>query len=531
MEKLSRRQFLVGSGAIGALAVGGAALAGCASGAAASGAASGDAAAAANLVEVTDVSATEECDIVVCGSGSAGTYAAVRAAELGANVIWLEKRDIRGGTSFIAESFYAPIAQEGPDGIDIDAEVGAYMQYQNWCSYEPGVRAYLENAAEAAEWAIEHGAKLIGMGPIYMNFDEDGSWLNMGTGMLTPLWEYGDSLENLDLRLSTTAVNIVLDDAGKVGGVYAQDADGNITQINAKAVILACGGYGHNEEMKRDRMRVPADRVVFLGIPGQDGEGVNMALAAGALPQAPSAVLYGHSKIADEDWDSIIAVFTRWPASWRLPQEEGKTLAMVNQSGKRFYNETAEYDGSRVNAAVAQQTTAFTLFDENHVKTYEGFDEFDYGSGVATGEFRAAIEANPKVYKADTFEELAEQMGVDPETFVQTVEDYNAMIEGGGQDILGADPTLLAPLKSAPFYAAVTEACAYSTCGGVRGGAGAQAMDADDNPIPGLYVCGLDNGSLYFDDYRGAQGGSAQGNACTSGFIAGKAACEEIGII
>ena len=108
--------------------------------------------------------------------------------------------------------------------------------------------------------------------------------------------------ENLDFRLETPAVNVIVED-GVVKGVYAQSGD-DIIRINAKATILATGGFGKNPEMCAERLRVPSERVVFLGFDGQDGDGINMALEAGAAPQAPSSVMYGLSKACGESWSS-----------------------------------------------------------------------------------------------------------------------------------------------------------------------------------------------------------------------------------
>ena len=119
MENISRRQFLIGGGLLGAAALGSMGLTGCAPAQPAASAQSESggknlANTSSQLVEVneSDVSATEDCDIVVCGSGSAGTYAAVRAAELGASVIWLEKTTNKGGTSTVTEGINAPNTQE-----------------------------------------------------------------------------------------------------------------------------------------------------------------------------------------------------------------------------------------------------------------------------------------------------------------------------------------------------------------------------------------------------------------------------------
>lgn len=262
-----------------------------------------------------------------------------------------------------------------------------------------------------------------------------------------------------------------------------------------------------------------------------------MALTAGALPQAPSAVMYGLSKACGENWSSMLSIFTQWPPTYRYPLEIGKTLPMVNQSGVRFYNETLaeDADTSRLNTAIASQSKVFTLFDEAHVEAYEGEDklnEFVAFMGVGSGEFRSLVEGSDFVWKADSFEELAELMGVDSEALAATMEDYNNRAKGdGSHDPLGADPALMTPLEKKPFYAVQVEACAYSTCGGVRGDYEARAIGHDDLPIKGLFVCGIDNGSMQFNDYPyGLHGGSGQGAACTTGYVAANAACKDLGL-
>lgn len=553
MDKvISRRDFIVGGGVFGAsmAAVG---LAGCAPSNAglpstdtdASGTSThkgADRPLSSRLVEVDegDVARTEECDVVVCGSGSAGTYAAIRAAELGARVIWLEKTSLKGGTSTITEGTLAYNTQEQLDAqgpTDLQAEFEAYMQWHNWGAYAPGIWCYLDNSGEALDWAISHGASMStgGQGALLSCFDEAGNWVNNGEGMLKPLWAYGETLDNLDFRLESPAVNIILDNEG-VGGVYAKSG-GDLVRINAKATVLATGGFGKNPEMCAERLRIPSERVVFLGFDGQDGDGINMALTAGALPQAPSAVMYGLSKACGESWSSMLSIFTQWPPTYRYPLEIGKTLPMVNQSGVRFYNETLaeDADTSRLNTAIASQSKVFTLFDEAHVEAYEGEDklnEFVAFMGVGSGEFRSLVEGSDYVWKADSFEELAELMGVDSEALAATMEDYNNRAKGdGSHDPLGADPALMTPLEKKPFYAVQVEACAYSTCGGVRGDYEARAIGHDDLPIKGLFVCGIDNGSMQFNDYPyGLHGGSGQGAACTTGYVAANAACKDLGL-
>lgn len=373
MEKsITRRSFLAGSAAVSSIAALG--LAGCASSqkTATPTAATGTEGiitpsypAYARTLDIAenDVIRTEDADIVVVGSGSAGTFAAVRAAERGARVIWLEKTSSKGGTSTITEGLTAFDAeQQRATGEKSDLK-GIYtmlMDWHNWGAKTEAFQTYFDFSGKAIDWAISHGANLVYSGnptkPHYGAADDQGNWMNIGTGVLAPLWEYGDSLDNLDFRIETPAVNIVVEN-GAVKGIYAQEADG-IVRINAQAVIMATGGFASNVEMAREWLRVPAERIKFMSFEGQDGDGINMALAAGASRHAPTTVNYGLTTIEGSAWDSQLSIFTVWCPSWRVDLDgilpAGKPIPFVNHTGVRFYNEAKleELNTSMLNTAI-----------------------------------------------------------------------------------------------------------------------------------------------------------------------------------
>lgn len=149
------------------------------------------------------------------------------------------------------------------------------MDWHNWGAKTEAFQTYFDFSGKAVDWAVSHGASLVYSGnpkkPHYSPVDAQGNWMNIGTGVLTPLWEYGETLDNLDFRLETPAVNIIVDN-GTVKGVYAQEADG-IVRINAKSVIMATGGFASNVDMGKEWLRVPAERIKFMSFEGQDGDG------------------------------------------------------------------------------------------------------------------------------------------------------------------------------------------------------------------------------------------------------------------
>lgn len=170
MEKsITRRSFLAGSAAESSIAALG--LAGCASSqkTATPTAATGTEGiitpsypAYARTLDIAenDVIRTEDADIVVVGSGSAGTFAAVRAAERGARVIWLEKTSSKGGTSTITEGLTAFDAeQQRATGEKSDLK-GIYtmlMDWHNWGAKTEAFQTYFDFSGKAIDWAISHG--------------------------------------------------------------------------------------------------------------------------------------------------------------------------------------------------------------------------------------------------------------------------------------------------------------------------------------------------------------------------------------
>lgn len=560
---VSRRAFLAGLAAVGA---GGAlaGLSGCSGGRVSS--SSGEPSAAdagsgasrgddnivgkgmwySKLTEISpnDVSRVDEADIVVVGSGSSGTFAAIRAAERGAKVIWLEKTNLKGGTSTVTEGFTAFNATPQVETGELTDTLPIFNMLMDWHYYGAKSEAfnlYFDNSNLATDWAIAHGARLKYNGrpqkPHYECYDDDGKWMQIGEGMLEPLWTYGDTMSNLDFRLETPAINISCS-GGAVDGVYAQEPDGSIILIKSKAVVMATGGFASNVEMGKEWLRVPANRIQFLGFDGQDGDGINMSLNAGAGRHAPTSVNYGLTTIEGSPWNSMLTIFTVWCPSWRVDPAgtipAGKSIPFVNQDGRRFYNEALleDLNTSMLNTAVSSQVKAFAVFDKNHVDTYSTFNEFDYITGIAKGNFRDELSSSSAVHEADTLEELADLMGVDKEGFVKTIAEYNACAEGKDvPDVMGTPPTEMTPVVEPPFYAARITACAYGTHGGVSTDYHCQAVDENGNPVVGLYVAGQDNGSMYFNDYPyGLMGGTCQGGALTTGFVAANSACDALSI-
>lgn len=111
----------------------------------------------------------------------------------------------------------------------------------------------------------------------------------------------------------------------------------------------------------------------------------------------------------------------------RCPPARRQATSLREPRGVRFYNEAKleELNTSMLNTAVSSQKAAFAVFDADHVATYGGFGDFNYGSGISEGDFAKECENSPAVFVDDTLEGLAAQMGIDTTAFTTTIAEYN----------------------------------------------------------------------------------------------------------
>ncbi|OUO88002.1 hypothetical protein B5F40_13130 [Gordonibacter sp. An230] len=522
---INRRQFLSTSLLAGITVAGATALGGCA--APAKNAKenlvdeSGDAGAQAFDME-------ETCDIVVCGTGTAGTSAVARAVDLGAKVICLEKRTERGGTSQFTEGFACVNSSATKKtGVEFDKQE-AYlkiMEYEDWGSLSEPLRAYINMSGEAVDWVESKGVEVTPTNPILMS-DEityvngttvNGEYTLNGPGLNDPMWAFAESTGKVDLRLETSLTGLVIED-GQVKGAYATDASGKVIRINAKAVILATGGFCGNAEMVERYMNVPYDRFVFYGLDGREGDGIRFAIQAGAAMHAPSALMYTFGGAANTvEMNNVLNAAIAW-----------EVHVTVNQDGKRFYNEGLAYtDPTNRNIALLNQQAAYAIVDSAYIERMAAMGDIDYGSGKSTGDLLENLKSNPDCHKADTLQALAQAIGVDYTNLEASVEAYNQCVKNRIDPEFNVMPDfLINSVTQAPFYAVRLKASSYTTLGGLASDGDMRVLNEQMSPIVGLFACGTDNGSLYYRDYpMSVFGGLGQGWCLTSGYLAANAAC------
>ncbi len=428
--------------------------------------------AAAEPVEKT--AETLDCDVVIVGAGGAGLTAAVRANQEGAKVLVLEKMPLVGGNSLKASGGMNCAGTKFQAALDItDSGVREFIEdtmngghYMNDLGL---VATMAANSSDAVDWLESIGAPLPKVAATggtvhkYLHSPEDGS--PVGTYLIAKLGEEAEK-QGIEIMLNTTATEILMD-GGAAVGVKAED-DAHEYTVNAKAVILATGGFGSNFELMCS-FNPSLANAVTTNHPGATGDGILMAEAVGA---------------ATVDMDQIQLHPTVYQETSTLVSEKMRSLGsiLVNQEGKRFCNDLSTRDA--VSAAELQQTGgyAYIVFDQNLV---------DQNKSAKT-----YIERGMAV-QGDTYEALAEAMGVDAAAFVQTMETWNAAVAAGEDAEFGRNNGMDADLSVAPFYAIKIAPGIHHTMGGVKIDTATEVISTEGKPIPGLFAAGETTGGVH----------------------------------
>ncbi len=525
--ELTRRNFIASAAVLGTAA----AVAGSASVANASEIVT--AAERGSGVEPSSVDTTVEADVAVVGGGMTGLCAAVSAAQNGAKVVVLEKRDMLGGNGSMPEGLFAvnsPLQEaqgiESPTVLDI---VKNEFQFNNFRITYDYWANFINGSGESIQWLLDLGAEFDPVGsmfgsPMVFHYGKDGH----ASAIVEALQNELESLDNITVLYETPGTALKMDD-GKVAGVYGVGADGSVTLVSAPSVVLCSGGFSCDTAMVHDRVGYDTTYMqVSAGRPQNVGDGMAMALAAGAA-ECPSACLTAPRSAYDTFATNMFVVSAGQPYLW------------LNELGHRYiWEDLGTQSQCLVVRANMAQKKAFLIFDQAefdrlcvegpHIKRYR----FWPGDPLEdlTAEIEEALQVEPDadgvrpVYKADTIEELAEMLGIDVEETVKSVDRYNELCEKGVDEDFGKDPQYLIPVQTGPFYAFRQTLECQSSIGGIDIDPVNRVLTPEGATIPGLWAGGSDGMKLTMETYNIEVPGSFLGYCVYSGRTMGQAAAE-----
>lgn len=448
----------------------------------------------------------EVFDVVIIGAGAAGLSAAIEAGLLNSSVAVLEKSDVVGGEARLSGGVMAG------HGTRRTREQGCNATFEQvWEHFENTAPTFGRYNPEVARLVAEHGGETIDwLESLGVEFEDDlvadpnyAPHLRIvhqvaqgGPGFVEPLLRAATAAGAV-IRKETPVTRIVQDASGVVIGVEVTRG-GKTSRIGArKGVLLASGGYGANAKLIE--LLNPAMRNVgFVCSPHSMGDGLALAAGVGAVTVRTGD---GPMLLPSVNVDGT-GMF-----QWHAIQGGGMLLG---EDAKRFVNEDLPYTDNTLPLAILKQ------IDKQQAKHVWMI--------VNDGHYlKHARHIHPvELVEADTIEEMARKVDLDPQALTETVARYNRFCAEQVDRDLGR-VNFLIPLEKGPFFASKVRPAAVMTIGGVRTDARARVIGYPANteesrtygPIPALYAAGQ------VTDWPGV-GGWTVSSAFTMGRIAGR---------
>ena len=484
--------------------------------------AGGDVAALKEIKPEVVVAEDEEltADVVVIGAGMA---AAVTASQEGKSVIVIEKTGNMGGNTALAGGALNAVDDGSETALARDDSVDFHYEQTFNGGDKQGdpelVRILVENAWDGVEWL-----KSLGMEFQPGVFTVTGGMYERahkpvepeGSGFFKTYQAYMDSNDGITMKYNTKADSFIVED-GVVVGVACTGETGNKVTVKANnGVVLATGGFGQNVEM-REKYNAETklwptldDSIPSTNTPAITGDGILMAEAIGAdLVQMGNIQMLplGDPKTGSLSGNIEHAVESR---------------IFVNKEGNRFVNEGGRRDEMTLGLFDQTDTTMYIVMDSDTYPTGDEVNNFN--------EKMSDLVAAGRAYKADTLEELAEQINVPAENLVKAVEEYNRHCLGGdlegkedefGRVLFTDTDKVNNGINNPPYYAGERVPTVHHTMGGVKINKNTEVLDKDGNAIPGLYAAGEVTGGIHGSNRLG---GNALTDTVVFGRIAGKSA-------
>lgn len=460
-----------------------------------------------------EVKATYDTDVCVVGGGGSGLASAIAAVQAGANVIVLEKCGITGGSTNVSEGALNAVDPERQEKQGIEDSIETFYTTTIEGGHNQGtpelVHYLTDNALDSVHWLESLGVEFK---------DECGSATgSLGERSHYPATPSGntyirsfqkfieDNADKITLLNDMQAKELITNDAGDVVGVKAiYDGSEDVT-VNAKAVIIATGGFGANVEYRQKvndgvwKEVVLDDSIGCTNIkPCAQGEGLALAEGAGAE-------LIGLSDI------QLHPCGTPGTGLMEDIRTSGRNRIFVNTEGKRFVNEGAERD-KLCKAIFAQPDGTYWVV----VNTLRYPDPDEPDANGATINNMLALQ---HIVTGETVDELAAAMDVDAANLQASIDAYNAVVDGATDEFgFVCDNTADAAMVDGPWYACRKVPTVHHTMGGIHVNVESEAVSADGKVIPGLYAAGEVTGGIHGSNRLG---GNAIADCMTFGRNAG----------
>ncbi len=482
---------------------------------------------------------TQKADLVIVGGGLAGLCAAYAAVRKGVKPIVLEKLKFLGGAGLFPEgSLGVNTRYTKSHGITTTVQqvLDAALQYHHFRCDPAVLRVLIEQSAQTIDDVEDLGIQFRGIRTMYPKEESLMTWHLFKGGCAEVCAKFIEQIKQRggELHTNTTVTKLIMKN-GKVAGVEASSTSGDKWVIEAKKVIIATGGFAANKAMIAQHVFDSSDlgvqEPIWLRGPvvdGRTGDGINMARMVGA------GIKGMHTVAGNAPYLPDVPPINQFSGPDELKQGRcalAQPWLWVDHTGRRFFNESRGSIFVDVyNAMTSAGGVSYTIFDQAKMdKMVNEGAVLPFNAIVLAG---VPLKALPKTwemgmqrgwaFKADTIEELAQQIGVPPANLMDTMKKVNKYAEDGVDPEFGRNREHLVKfdLQKGPYYALKAIRCFFLTLGGVTVTPNFEAKTPQGDVIPGLYVVGQDIGGLYDSSYDLRCEGSASSFAMTSGRVA-----------
>ena len=307
--------------------------------------------------------------------------------------------------------------------------------------------------------------------------------------------------DGVDLYLDTPATAFLTDESGAVTGVVSESEKRGTKKFHAKAVILCTGDYARNNELNAQLAPETVGEYTSTA-KSNTGDGLKMAVKLGAGLHPYQESLSGNFNADPFDMPVVGQPNNQFPFS----------VLLVDRNGKRRVSEAAGIHAQQVYFIYEDEPDhAWAVMDQDIADKFLNLEKY----------LEQTKSGHPfiKAFKADSIEELAKLIEMNPEVLAKTVADYNVLCEAGKDTEFGKAEKYLNPISEGPYYAVKEYDMTRGNYGGILTNADFQVVTAEGTPIQGLFATGIISSGSYFGDYY--PGREALSLCAHGGYIAG----------
>ena len=507
-------------------------------------------------IDEAAITETVDTDILIVGAGNGGIFAAAYAAANGLNFRIIEQngnvQDTRHWYGAIDSAAAKEAGEKPADRAKLLSEISRYASgkcdqrvVKTWINESAAMHDFMRSILEdkygwvcdftsgsEAAWPAENAEHNTDYLYPVQEHNYMASERESGLARNELLLQYIQEL-GYDVDFKTSLAKLEKNSDGRITGIIAQSTeDDHFIRYNAnKGVLLACGGFPGNPYMMEQLDPLGTSVTTACSYsPADKGYGIRAAVWAGAnLDKEAAPMLFDRGIVApgvDGGYVASDSAFggKAFPGPIRQYNPGTQPFLKVNRNGERFANESSPYNDIVYAAAHQPGRVYAQICDANVLEDAKRFHTIGCSAQTRNGGekyFQGKVDeavAAGTLFVCDTIEELADKLGFTGEakdTFLATVERYNELYDKQNDEDFGKPAYRLSAIRTAPFYGCWLGASLLTTEQGIAINEKGQALDNDNQPMPGLYITGDMSGSFFANNYPCLMSGVAMGRTLT----------------